>query len=69
MPERERGDVWGGVVGIERGVVIKKLVATGGNTRREWTVGPALDVLVGLHDSVGGGLRIQRDRTKGGEEE
>ena len=44
---------------------IKNLVATVGNTQREWTVGPALDIWIGPCDSVGGRILDPTGRNKG----
>ena len=65
----EREFSGGGVLGIGREGLFKNLAATGGNTRREYTVGPALGILIGPRDSVGGVLCICRDRTNVGGEE
>ena len=63
---REKGGRGGWSDRDRKGGLIKKIAVTGGNMRRKWTVGPTMDVLIGPRDGVGGGLRVQSYRTKGG---
>ena len=41
-----------------KGGLVINLAETGGNTLREWTVGPAMEVSMGPHNGIGGELCV-----------
>ena len=54
--EREKGEGWGRR--DRKGGGIRNLAPVVGKKWREWTMEPALDVLLGPHDKVGNILRV-----------